>query len=449
MRLDGSLKTSLDRTRMIAAVGATRAVASSGLIVLTYVSSHFGGVEATGRLLTALALIVGISVISRLGVDLLAVRIIGVAHGRGDVELARDFYWTGLALVAITSVLLSLITWLCAPRLSSALVISTADLGSVIVAAPAVAMAAFSAASHRAFGQPSLAQLFETGAFALVTAIVISTARTFFLDLSPSAAGNVTSSFAVTAGLVLGATIIGSLKLVGRASEANFRRGVGILWENAAQAVSFWALSLFQYLSQWASVALAGALLAAFAVVELGVAQRYAMLIFVLLGTVGGVLAPRYAAMFAAGEHDAIRNKESQTVRKMLLAVAPFAIALLAWPRLFTDLFGVGTDTADQCLRVMVIGQLINVACGCSSHIMVAIGRAKEILCATVAGVSIGMAVSLLMASRYGPIGLAIGQALSVCVPALLARARVHMHLRNISASRNRKPSWYRKCSTA
>ena len=412
-------------------IAASRGCAALGLIVLNYVVGKLWGDQMIGRVSTVLSIAVGGGVLSRIGLDLLAIRQIGAAQHIGDRTAVRNYFWSSAAVVLCLGFFVSLCVFLAKEVISDFFSLRRSDVLSVALLIVPVAISSLVASSLRAVGAPARGQLLEIGGFALSASA--SCALVYkFIDTE----FNVLLMLGSAAAVFFFMLLMGALSAFGKPTLVMILDGGGRLYESAFRALTLYLFAVMQYLAQWAGVLIAAAMLSAGDVAVVSVSQRYSMVIFLLLGTVAGVMAPKYAGMFAVGDIASIERKEGRIRSLLISAVLPLFVLIVIFAEQLLGVFGVvATSEAKAVLILLAFAQVVNVAAGCSAHMLAAFGQEAAMLRIGFAGVVVGLTTSAFAGMQFGVVGLAVGQLLGITVPALLSLFGVKQVLSNTKSA--------------
>jgi O-antigen/teichoic acid export membrane protein len=152
---------------------------------------------------------------------------------------------------------------------------------------------------------------------------------------------------------------------------------------------------------------------------DLGVyaaAVRVAQLLMVFLVAVNYMFSPFVADLYARGERERLDDLYKAVTRWMLTATIPLLLFLLIAPGSALHVFGPGFDQGATALRILLAGQIVNVAVGSVGFILIMVGRTGWDLAAYAATFVLDLVVALTLAPRLGIEGAAIAQALAMVV---------------------------------
>lgn len=393
-----------------------RGIAATGLLFLNYVVSNGWSSETLGRVSTVLSLVIGCGVLSRFGLDILAIRKVGTAHHLNDSYAAKSYFWAAFFLVILSSALLVVLVWVFGDVLLKAFPIGKQDLVAAMSLIFPVGVSVLVASSLRGYGSPALGQVLEIGGFALIMASLA-----VLPVFSRHGTDGLYSVYRISSFFYASILILCSVYGFGLPKWGLLRAGWCDLISEKWKAFTLYLFALMQFATQWAGVLIAASLLSAVDAAVIAVAQRFSMVIFLFLGTVGGVMAPKYAGLHAAGKYAEVISSERRIRRLLVLCVLPVAGGVFMFPDFLLQPFGVGRESGVFVLRALVLGQLLNVCTGCAAHMLAAFGRELSMLKIGLAGAFVSLVGSGVGGALYGVEGLAVGQALGVAVPALLS----------------------------
>lgn len=152
---------------------------------------------------------------------------------------------------------------------------------------------------------------------------------------------------------------------------------------------------------------------------ELGVyaaAVRVAQALVLFLVAVNYMFSPFVADLHARGERERLDSLYKALTRWVVAGTIPILLVLLILPgpvlRAFGGEFGAGTTP----LRILLVGQLVNVAVGSVGFILIMVGRTGWDLAVYAGSFAIDVLVALVLAPRLGAEGAATAQAITLVV---------------------------------
>jgi O-antigen/teichoic acid export membrane protein len=173
-----------------------------------------------------------------------------------------------------------------------------------------------------------------------------------------------------------------------------------------------------------------------------GIAMRVALLTAFILSAINVVVAPQFAALHAEGNTAALRRLAQQSAFWTLVAAAPAILVLLLVPDLILQIFGPQFREGAGALRILALGQFVNVATGSVAILLVMTGHEKLMRNIVAASAALNLLGNLVLVPRYGAIGAATSTAFSLAfmniVSWLMVRKKLHIDVLDYAALRKR-----------
>jgi O-antigen/teichoic acid export membrane protein len=155
------------------------------------------------------------------------------------------------------------------------------------------------------------------------------------------------------------------------------------------------------------------------------VANRSATMIgFFLIATIP-TLMPTIANLRALDAPEALQTAISRSARLVFLASLPVAIVLFLFPEPILSIFGPEFRPAAPALRILCLGQLVNVSAGFVGTILMMIGQARELIFGVVVGTVINVGLCAGLIPSLGAEGAAIGGAAGLATMNIVLAARL------------------------
>lgn len=194
---------------------------------------------------------------------------------------------------------------------------------------------------------------------------------------------------------------------------------------------TLWAFSILQISIQWAGQFIAGIYCKPEDLAKLAVAQRTSVLISFILIAINLVSAPRFASLYKQGKMDELKNYAINATRLMVAFATPIVLIMLIFPHFVLMLFGKGFDHDDAVfmLRVLVLGQYVNILTGSVAYLLMMSGHEKELRNITLMSGIGSIVLNVFAVKMYGTFGAAIAIAISVALQNLLAVSMVKKKL--------------------
>lgn len=127
-----------------------------------------------------------------------------------------------------------------------------------------------------------------------------------------------------------------------------------------------------------------------------------------LQGALTGVSAPHLAELNTKGEMNSVRRLFYRVTRWNLLVMLPVFVLYIVFAGPLLALFGEAFRDGATVLRILAVGQLINIGCGPVGTLLTMVGRERVVLWASVAHVIPSNALLLVLIPLAGTVGVAL-----------------------------------------
>ncbi len=147
-------------------------------------------------------------------------------------------------------------------------------------------------------------------------------------------------------------------------------------------------------------------------------AVRVAQAIVLFLIAVNYMFSPFVADLHARGERDRLDGLYKTLTRWTVAGTVPILLLLVVVPGPVLLIFGShgGFEGGVTALRILVIGQAVNVAVGSVGFILIMVGRTGWDLAVYAGSFGLDAVLALLLAPRFGANGAAVAQAVTLSV---------------------------------
>ncbi|PNU20594.1 hypothetical protein C2E25_06885 [Geothermobacter hydrogeniphilus] len=396
----------------VAAVFSAKVVASGVGFLVSIMLARLLGAGGLGLYFLAMTIIGIGATVSRLGLENVVLRYAAVASERNDRSTLAALYRKSMGLVTGAGVFVGGLIFFLLPQLTLGgersaelqrllpLALMTLLPGTLIL---------LQGEFFKAVGRPGMGTLVQE----TFGALLMAAGTGLFFLFGVSGVERVVLLQAVSVGLVLLLAALvwhrcqpGLWRLPGSFDTGVLlRTGFPLLWVTGMSLVMNWTDILV--LGYWSDPAVVG---------MYGVANRVAMLTVFILTTVNSVTAPRFAALYAEEDHRGLRRLAQQSAGWMLLAALPVILLLLIAPGWVLQFFGADFAKGSPLLRILVLGQFVNLATGSVGYLLMMTGheRIMRNLIALAAGLN--LAGNLLLVPLLGAEGAAVSTALSLAL---------------------------------
>jgi O-antigen/teichoic acid export membrane protein len=141
---------------------------------------------------------------------------------------------------------------------------------------------------------------------------------------------------------------------------------------------------------------------------------RLSQVILLFLTSLNLLFSPFAADLHARGERSRLDVLFKDATRWSLAATLPVAIILAVAPAAALHAFGGGFESGTTALRILVAGQLANVATGSVGFVLIMIGRTGIDLLDNALGVAVLVGLAAPLSSAYGMEGAAVASAVTI-----------------------------------
>jgi O-antigen/teichoic acid export membrane protein len=138
---------------------------------------------------------------------------------------------------------------------------------------------------------------------------------------------------------------------------------------------------------------------------------RVAQALVLFLTAVSYMFSPFVADLHERGERETLNGLFKTITRWTLAGTIPLLLLFLIAPSPVLALFGSTYDTGSSWLRILLIGQIVNVSVGAAGFILIMVGRTGWDLVVYAASFVLDLVIAIVLVPRLGPTGAAIAQA--------------------------------------
>jgi O-antigen/teichoic acid export membrane protein len=395
------------------------AVAMLGMDVL--VARLLGAAEAGAFFLLA-AVLMFLFRVALVGGYQSIVRICGPRWAAGELGTVRAVPLQFLSLVAVSSVVLGGAGWFARGVMAERFAMPTLEpifawLAVLVFLAAALRCASAALTACRLTGWAQFVELGGTPLFGglLMVAVHARVGLTLSAAVLCYAAG-------MTLALVLGTSRIAA------------RLGWGPLaplpWRDLLRpALNLMAIPVLMYLITWSGTFVLGVFSGPEEIAYFSAAARTALIVSFFLQVVNGVTMPEFATHHARGDRDRIERLAVRSALILTAAVAPVTVLFLLFPDRVMSLYGPEFAGAGALLRILALGQFVNVVTGSVGVILLMTGRESSQRNVLLLAAMLSVTLNLTLVPTFGATGAAVATAVVVAGQNLLLAWMVFRHL--------------------
>ena len=368
------------------------------------------GADGTGAFYVALAVVTIASIVSRMGYDKTVVRFVAQHAENADWSAIRAVYLHALQRVTVVSLLLAVGLYFVAGWLAVA-VFSSPDLEQPLAWLSLGLVPLALLALHGQF----LKAIRDIGIALFMQNAAISALCLVGLLLLPQVGGLGELTLLYVAA-IFAASVLAFLLWLYRGQVTGVVTAE--VFDSDAIRQSGRALFVVSVVNKivlpWGAILMLGVFAADADAGQFAIARRLAMLISFAYLAVDSVTAPKFAALFAAGDLQAVQYVARRCAIIMTAVAAPVALVFLAAPQWVLAFFGPGFSAAAPALAVLVAGQLVNAATGSTHNLLIMSGHEIVMRNVTILAGILLIVAGLVLVPLYGALGAAIATSASV-----------------------------------
>ena len=162
---------------------------------------------------------------------------------------------------------------------------------------------------------------------------------------------------------------------------------------------------------------------------QLAISQRLGMVATIGQTAACQHAAPIFAEAWRRGDLDMIKATTQSSGRMACLLAAPIIIPMLVAPHFILTIYSPSVAEGALLLQISALGQLVNVATGAVSFLLMMCDREKEMRAATVAAGCFAVLSGWALTAAFGVVGAVTSSTLSLILLNVLASRQVVLHL--------------------
>ena len=143
-------------------------------------------------------------------------------------------------------------------------------------------------------------------------------------------------------------------------------------------------------------------------------AIRVAQALVLFLTAVSYMFSPFVADLHERGERDRLNALFKQITRWTLGGTVPLLLLFLIAPAPVLHVFGGAYGSGSAWLRVLLIGQIVNVSVGAAGFVLIMAGRTGWDLVVYASAFLIDLVVAIVLVPHLGPVGAAVAQSIAL-----------------------------------
>jgi O-antigen/teichoic acid export membrane protein len=140
-------------------------------------------------------------------------------------------------------------------------------------------------------------------------------------------------------------------------------------------------------------------------------AVRVAQALVLFLTAVSYMFSPFVADLHERGERDRLNALFKSITRWTLAGTVPLLLLFFIAPEPVLKVFGSQYDIGADWLRILLVGQIVNVSVGAAGFVLIMVGRTTWDLLVYASSFAVDVLIAVLLVPHLGPKGAAIAQA--------------------------------------
>jgi O-antigen/teichoic acid export membrane protein len=371
------------------------------------------------------------SVVAQLGLDRAAVRFVSTSLALGDPGRARRVIRTIFAVGTVAAVAVGLVLVLGVGGWLARRVFHSEVMAQVIPIAAGwlvvTALRSLVVETFRGFQQFGLATIFDSLLADVLTAVAFGALLLLRADASLREVVALSVAFAVVAAAIAGSLLIRRVRTLRGDGEVGRGEIFSMAWPVLITDVSIYLLGT------GVDLLILGAFRPLSEVALYGAASRLMMLVVTPYRVLQGVVPPIIAELYAKGRK---RELERMLRASATLAGVPAALALGAFllfgPFVMALVYGGFYRQGATILAILSVGRLVAVWTGSCGLALMMTGHQKAMMAVTICWGITSIAAGLLVAPRFGGVGVATTTAATAAMQNLV---QLHLARRRIGIS--------------
>ncbi|TKK67403.1 hypothetical protein FC093_13965 [Ilyomonas limi] len=192
---------------------------------------------------------------------------------------------------------------------------------------------------------------------------------------------------------------------------------------------TLWIFSILLLGIQWGGQFIGGIYIKPDEFAQFAIAQRTSALISFILVAVNMISAPRFASLYNQKKYEELKKYAINSTRLMVLFATPLVIFILLFPTFILQVFGKDFINAAPMLRILCLGQYVNVLTGSVGYLLMMSGHEKDLKNITAIFGSLALLLNYILIKNYGALGGSIAIALSIALQNIVMAGMVKKRL--------------------
>lgn len=424
LKLDSHLKEILEGASITFIL---RSVGFVFTFCFTLMLARMLGTDGAGLFFLCVSVITVASVIARLGFDNAVLRFAAEAAAKKDWGALIGLSKKSTTICLATSLFLMVVVFVSAPWMADTIFqesLLVNPLRWMAPAIPAISIIFLYAELLKGLKKIKLSQIIQGTYLPLATFVAC-----LFLGNKwelPGIAAGYSGSAIIMAGL--------AVYLVLQTLQDRFSyKGVFSSRKLFRTGFPLYNIALMNLIMTWSATIILGTQGRASEVGIFQIANRTTILISFFLTSINTIAAPKFASLYSKGDIRALSKTARQSSALMVIAATPLLVLMMIFPSSILSLFGPDFEAGALLLRLLSIGQFINVAAGSVGYLLIMTGHERLLSLNITLATIINLWLCLWLIPKMGPLGAAIATAVPLAFLNLLSAYFVYVKLRIVT----------------
>ncbi|WP_197463415.1 MULTISPECIES: oligosaccharide flippase family protein [unclassified Alcanivorax] len=393
---------------------SVRLVGALSVFFMNLVVGRMLGVEESGYFFLAFAIAVFLGTISRCGFSNVILKITSSAAPVQQWGVVSSVFWKSIFFSGCFSVFVFLCVLLFS-RILSVDFFSKPDIQSVLInIAPSILFfSIYSLISMSLQGQRKI-----VGSVFVLNISSSFILAVFCIGFSVESAADAAYFYSLSTFITM---LLGfSILLASGCSKFSTVNSLPFsdIWKTAKP---LWVVIIMNQVIQWSGQFIAGVYIEPDQVAQLAVAQRTAMLTSFVLVAINLVVAPKFALLYSMNDIAGLRRVAVLSVKLTIVAAMPIVAIMLVFPEFIMGFFGEEFSSGSIYLRILVLGQFVNVITGSVTYLLMMSGYERDVRNILLLSAPFCVFLGVLLTVFYGGTGSAVATAICVAGQNLFA----------------------------
>ena len=385
-------------------------------LVLTLVVTKFLTIEDAGRFFFSLAIVTVLGLLSSCGIGVALLRFVSSLHAENNLHCIKGLLIVGLKRVLCVSFSVLIIFLLTSGYFSSFVdeeQKTLTFLSLMILAVPFLALVQIISPVFQALNRP----LISVSLLNISTQLICALFLIIFYYHFSLTFNNVAVLYVVSAVI----TIIIAFFFLYIEKIHIHKSDLSGSSELIKSSNFLWVALFMNTTVQWSGQLIAGIYVDPSDLAGFSVSQRVSILMSFILLAINMMAAPKFSLYYKQKKFDELRNVSLFCSRLMMLIAIPIFIFIFVFSENLLSVFGGEYAESALILRVLIIGQFINLITGSVAFILNMTGHEKDMRNVVIISGSLSLALGFVMIPIFGVLGAAVSTAASLAVQNLIA----------------------------